>query len=111
MKKNLTYLFITLGFVFALWTISKKITLEKNFKKIELACDFTDVMHLSLISGKSIEEVLKDLKEVGITTVGIKETTLKCLEKNALVNVISGVDIEKWRYLFRNNPKFLEATQ
>jgi len=111
MKKNLTYLFITLGFVFAVWTISKKITLEKNFKKVELACDFTDVMHLSLISGKSIEEVLKDLKEVGITTVGIKETTLKCLEKNALVNIISGVDIEKWRYLFRNNPKFLEATQ
>ncbi len=110
-EKNIIYFFLSLGLVFTTFILSKRISLEKRFKTIEIACDFDDVRNLAAISGKSVREVFGDLKAVGITTIGIKEATISNLEKFQLVTVASGSDIEKWRYLYRRVPNFLEAQQ
>lgn len=110
-RKNIVYGFISLGFVFALLTLSKKVSLENTLKNIEIACDFSDAQRMAEISGKSLENILSDLKEAGITTIGVSEQTIKNFEAAGLLSVTNGQEIEKQKYLFNRSPRFLEARQ
>jgi len=110
-RKNIVYGFIALGFVFSMLAISKKISLENTLKNVEVACDLGDVRRLADLSGKSIETVLAELKEAGITTIGISEQTIKNFEADGLLTVTDGREIEKNKYLFNRPPRFLESRQ
>ncbi|PIU18006.1 MAG: hypothetical protein COT16_03600 [Elusimicrobia bacterium CG08_land_8_20_14_0_20_44_26] len=111
MKKNILFFFLALGFVFSLYILSQRVTLEKTLKAVEIACDFNDVRFLAEISGGSITEVLKDLKSVGITTVGVTESTVKHLAELGIITLTDGREMDKWLYVFGQSPKFLEAKQ
>lgn len=110
-RKNLIFFLISLGFIFSIQTLSNKIALEKTLRTIEIACDFNDVRYLADISGKSQIEVLQDLKKVGITTLGLTEPTVKELADRGIVILADGSEIEKWQYVFKRRPRFLESRQ
>jgi len=110
-RKNIVYGFVALGFVFSMLTLSKKISLENTLKSVEVACDFGDVQRLADISGKSPETVLGELKDAGITTIGISEQTIRNFEDAGLLTVTDGQEIEKNEYLFNRPPGFLESSQ
>lgn len=111
MKNYIVPFFIVLGSVFGVATLLKRASLEKNFKKIEIACDFSDVVSLSSVSGKSPQEVLNDIKEAGFTTVGISENTLEEYKKLSLLNTLTGAEIETFEWLFKTQPNLLELKQ
>ncbi|MEA2082350.1 MAG: DUF5693 family protein [Elusimicrobiota bacterium] len=110
-KNNIIFFFLSLGFAFSVFILSKKIELEKTLKTVETAVDFADIHYLSGISGKSAAEIMPEIKAVGITTVGIGESTIRELNDRGLVILAGGREINKWKYIFNRSPAFLESRQ
>ncbi len=110
-KNNVIFFFLSLGFAFSVFMLSKKIELEKTLKTIETAVDFADIRHLAGISGKSIAEIMPDIKDVGVTTIGIEESSIRELNNRGLVILADGREVNKWKYIFNRSPAFLESRQ
>ncbi|MBU3955578.1 hypothetical protein KJ633_03875 [bacterium] len=110
-KNNVIFFFLSLGFAFSVFMLSKKIELEKTLKTIETAVDFSDIRQLAGISGKSINEIMSDIKDVGVTTIGIEESTIRELSDRGLIILADGREVDKWKYIFNRAPSFLESRQ
>ncbi|MCL0067544.1 DUF5693 family protein [Peptococcaceae bacterium] len=63
--------------------------LERDFKNVELMMDYSDIVNISSLTGKSVREVLEVLKESGLTTVLFKEMTINDVERYEPVVVYS----------------------
>jgi len=63
--------------------------LERDFKNVELMMEYSDIVNISSLTGKSEREVLEVLKEIGLTTVLFKEMTIDDVERYEAVTVYS----------------------
>ncbi|RKQ34394.1 DUF5693 family protein [Oceanobacillus halophilus] len=61
----------------------------------EIVAPFEEIHHLTVDSSFSIDEVLSRLKEAGLTTVSINPITIKSLEKQGIISLYTGTEIEK----------------
>ncbi|PKM99853.1 MAG: hypothetical protein CVU78_04170 [Elusimicrobia bacterium HGW-Elusimicrobia-2] len=110
-KNNVIFFFLSLGFAFSIFVLSRRIALEKTLNTIETAVDFADIRRLAGISGKSAAEIMPELKDVGITSVGVEESTVRELNDRGLVILADGREVNKWKYIFNRSPDFLESQQ
>ncbi|MBU4123578.1 hypothetical protein KJ959_07895, partial [bacterium] len=110
-KNNVIFFFLSLGFAFSIFVLSRRIELEKTLNIIETAVDLTDIRRLAGISGKSAAEIMPELKDVGITSVGVEESTVRELNDRGLVILADGREVNKWKYIFNRSPDFLESQQ
>ena len=110
-KNNVIFFFLSLGFAFSVFVLTQKIELEKTLKIVETAVDFEDIRQLSGISGKGIGEIMTEIKDVGVTTIGIAESTIRELNDRGLIILADGKEVNKWKYIFNRSPAFLESRQ
>lgn len=105
--------FIVLGLAAALAVGMQRHSVEKNNTTVELAIDYEGLVELAQIEGLPVDQVLKEAKEAGITSLAVYETTFKKLNESGKVSAIQGSELLKsyhsgmlvdgnWRALVEN---------
>lgn len=84
---------IIVGLVAALAIVWQRHTLEKANSRVELAMDYEDVLELAQLEGIPPQLLLQDLKQAGLTSLAVYETTLEKLNKNGKATAMPGSHI------------------
>lgn len=104
---------IIVGLISALMIDFQRHQVEERNNTVELAIDYEGLLQLSEMTGTPIEEVFRQAKESGITSLAVYETTFKKLNvsgkttavngSNLLTNYYSGAMVDpEWRALVEN---------
>lgn len=86
-------LLIAIGLVAGLAISYQRYHLESSNATVELALDYEDVLKLAEDEGVPPTQVLAKVKESGISSLAVYETTFKKLNANGKASAISGSDI------------------
>lgn len=79
--KLLLLIAIICALIGALMVLPSRLRNESITKEIEVVCDWQDIEVLSLRLGKSIDEILTELKQVGVSVIGVSDYDLKNLQQ------------------------------
>ena len=82
--------FIIIGLIAALYVGWHRHMVERNNMSVELVLDYEDVVELARIEGVPTTTVLEKLKEAGISSLAVYETTLKKLGESGKAATVSG---------------------
>ena len=78
-SKFLLLIAIICALIGALMVLPTRIKNEAAMKEIEVVCDWQDIEVISLRLGKSVEETLDELKQAGVSVIGVSDYDLKNL--------------------------------
>lgn len=104
---------IIVGLISALMIDFKRHQVEERNNTVELAIDYEGLLRLSEMTGTPIDEVFRQAKESGITSLAVYETTFKKLNANGKTTAVSGSSLltnyysgamvdPEWRALVEN---------
>lgn len=101
--KNFKYnrwlvVFIIVGLAAALFVDLDRHKIEQKNMTIEMALDYEGLIELAEIEGVPVDDVLRQAKEAGITSLAVYETTFKKLNVNGKVMAVQGSEILKNYY-------------
>ena len=65
-------------------------TVEVNNSRVEMVMDYEEVVELAQMEGVPVPEMMRMLKETGLTSVAIYEMTLEKLQKSGKLTVVPG---------------------
>ena len=86
-------LLIIIGLVAALTIVWQRHRVEENNTKVELIMEYEDVVELAQLEGMPVDHVMQQVRDAGITSLAVYETTLEKLNKSGKVTALSGADI------------------
>ena len=86
-------LLIMIGLVAALTIVWQRHNVEENNSKVELVMDYEDVVELAELEGVPLDGLMQKVKDAGITSLAVYETTLEKLSKSGKVTALSGAQI------------------
>lgn len=84
---------IGLGLLAALAIGWQRHMVEENNTRVELVMDYDDVVELAQLEGMPGPELMRSLKEAGLTSLAVTETSLEKLHKTGKLTVSSGADL------------------
>ncbi|MBP2634083.1 MAG: hypothetical protein H6Q70_4711 [Firmicutes bacterium] len=87
--------FIVIGLIAALSVGFYRHKIEESNTTVEMVIDYEGLVELAQIEGLSVNEVFKNAKQSGITSLAVYETTLKKLAENGKVTTTAGADLIK----------------
>jgi len=90
---RLLLLLIMIGLVAALTIVWQRHNVEENNTKVELVMEYEDIVELSQLEGVPLDGLMQKVRDAGITSMAIYETTLEKLNKSGKVTVLSGAEI------------------
>lgn len=104
---------IIVGLISALIIDFQRHQVEERNNTVELAIDYEGLLRLSEMTGTPIDEVFRQAKESGITSLAVYETTFKKLNVNGKTTAVSGSSLltnyysgamvdPEWRALVEN---------
>lgn len=104
---------IIVGLISALMIDFQRHQVEERNNTVELAIDYEGLLQLSEMTGIPIDEVFRQAKESGITSLAVYETTFKKLNVNGKTTAVSGSSLltnyysgamvdPEWRALVEN---------
>lgn len=104
---------IIVGLISALIIDFQRHQVEERNNTVELAIDYEGLLRLSEMTGTPIDEVFRQAKESGITSLAVYETTFKKLNANGKTTAVSGSSLltnyysgamvdPEWRALVEN---------
>lgn len=104
---------IIVGLISALMIDFQRHQVEERNNTVELAIDYEGLLQLSEMTGTPIDEVFRQAKESGITSLAVYETTFKKLNVNGKTTAVSGSSLltnyysgamvdPEWRALVEN---------
>lgn len=97
MKKffyNRTLLIVVgIGLFAALIIAGQRYVVESNNMQVDMAADFRDIAELAAIEGLELDDVLKQVKDAGITSLAVYDSTLERLNRAGKVFAIDGSEI------------------
>ncbi|NLJ50117.1 MAG: hypothetical protein GX428_11125 [Candidatus Atribacteria bacterium] len=79
--KLLLFIAIICALFGALIVLPSRLKNESVMKEIEVVCDWQDIEVISLRLGKPVEEILDELKQVGVSAIGVSDYDLKNLQQ------------------------------
>ena len=88
-------LVIVIGLVAALVLSGQRHAVEVANHQVDLAIDYESLQELAMREGLPEEEVLRQAKDAGITSLAVYETTFTKLNKNGKASATAGSDILK----------------
>lgn len=68
-------------------------TVEVNNSRVETVMDYEEVVELAQMEGVPVPEMMRMLKEAGLTSVAIYEMTLEKLQKSGKLTVVPGAEL------------------
>ena len=86
-------LLIMIGLVAALTIVWQRHKVEENNTKVELVMEYEDVVELAQLEGVPLDGLMHQIRDAGITSLAVYETTLEKLSKSGKVTTISGAEI------------------
>lgn len=90
MKLNKPILLILiLSLSVSLFTIYQRADAEKPYNKVELVADYSKYKKLGHDMGMDMDNILKHLRDAGVTTVAIKEESLEDIKKSGRISVMN----------------------
>lgn len=90
---KLLLLLIIIGLVAALTIVWQRHMVEESNTKVELVMEYEDVVELAQLEGVPLDGLMQQVKNAGITSMAIYETTLEKLNKSGKVTALSGAEI------------------
>lgn len=84
---------IIIGLMSALTIVWQRHQVEENNTRVELVMEYEDVVELAQLEGVPLDGLLKQVKEAGITSLAVYETTLEKLNKSGKVTALSGAQV------------------
>lgn len=74
--KSLIYVLLAVAMVACTYIGVMRTNVEQDYKEVQIAVRYSDVLNISLQTGLSTEEVFKILKDNGATTLFVRENTV-----------------------------------
>lgn len=98
MLKQFTYnrilvALIAIGLVAALSIVWQRHKVEENNTTVEMVMEYEDVLELAQLEGAPIDALMQRIKDAGITSLAVYETTLEKLNKSGKVTSLSGAQL------------------
>ena len=90
---KLLIVLIVIGLFASLFINIQRHQVEVRNNTIELIVDYEDLVALAECDGVPVEEVMKQAREAGITSLAVYETTFKKLNVNGKTTAVNGSDI------------------
>jgi hypothetical protein len=84
---------IAVGLAAALIIGWQRHAVETGNSRVETVMDYEDIVEFARMEGVAVPEMMRRLKEAGITSVAVYETTLEKLPSNGSFAVIPGLDL------------------
>ena len=84
---------IGIGLFAALIIAGQRYVVESNNMQVDIAVDFRDIAELAAIEGAELDDVLKQVKDAGITSLAVYDSTLERLNRAGKVFAIDGSEI------------------
>ncbi len=89
---------IVIGLAAALTIVWQRHKIEQSSTTIEMVMEYEDVVELAQLEGVPVEHVMQRMKDAGITSLAVYETTLEKLNKSGKVAVLSGAQLLQQHY-------------
>ena len=90
---KLLVVFILVGLIAALFIDVQRNGVERQNTSVDLAIDYEGLVELAEREGVAPEEVFRQAKEAGITSMAVYETTFKKLNANGKTTAAPGSEI------------------
>jgi hypothetical protein len=84
------FILITAGLLSSLFISFNRHRVEQANKRVDMICEYEEILLLAGMSGKPAEEVMRLFRESGATSLSIYESTLETLEKRGFFAAIAG---------------------
>ena len=84
---------ILIGLAAALTIVWQRHRVEENNTRVELVMEYEDVAELAQLEGVPLAQLLHQVKDAGITSLAVYETTLEKLNRSGKVTAMSGAQI------------------
>ncbi|MCX6090977.1 MAG: DUF5693 family protein [Candidatus Atribacteria bacterium] len=83
MKKNryLILIAVLLSVVGTMIVLPQRLRNEANWKDVAVVCDWQDIETVSIRTGLPWEQILDEIKKVGVSTIGVSDYDLKNLQQ------------------------------
>ncbi len=82
----------------ALTIVWQRHNVEENSTTIEMIMEYEDLVQLAQLEGIPVDHVMQRMKEAGVTSLAVYETTLEKLNKNGKVATLSGAHLLQQYY-------------
>lgn len=86
--KALLISLVIVGLVAALYVAAERVKVESRNRAVELVIDYSEVAQLTATADKSALEVLRSLKQSGVTSAAVSEQTLRDLMDEGVVSPV-----------------------
>ena len=86
-------IFVGIGLFAALIIAGQRYVVESNNMQVDMAADFRNIAELAAIEGLELDDVLKQVKDAGITSLAVYDSTLERLNRAGKVFAIDGSEI------------------
>jgi len=81
------------GLMAALTIVWQRHQVEQHNTQVELVMEYEDIAELAQLEGVPLDGLLKQVKDAGITSLAVYETTLEKLNKSGKITALSGAQI------------------
>ncbi len=103
--KKIMILLLAIGIFTAGAGVLQNDAAEWKIRDVEIAVDFDDVLSLARDAGRAPVDMLAELKELGVTAVGVREAAVQRYRREGRISPVQGSDIiHNWRLTGEAHP-------
>ena len=110
MKRKILIIVLCLSIVSSILVSIIRWRVEVGNRRVEMACDYSELSELCLQWRYDIDVFLWKLKEAGINSIAIEEETLEMLSSEGRLTFITGEEIKRFQYLAPVQSIFLKGS-
>lgn len=99
---------LTISVLISAGLLALKISAEGKEKAVEISVPAREVSMLAAAVNKSPEDVLKELKASGLTTLAVEETTVKDLQESGRILILNGWQVLDHKRFLGVDSRFLQ---
>ena len=99
MKRKILIIALCLSIVSSILVSIIRWGAEVGNRRVEMACDYSELSQLCRQWRYDIDTFLRELKEAGVNSIAIEEETLETLSSEGRLTLITGEEIRRFRYL------------
>jgi hypothetical protein len=101
--KNMLFFLIFIALILSVIIGIQRFKLESDFKQVEMAMSLNKVRELALKEGQDANELLKQLKISGISSIAIHEDTIETLSSQSRIAYLNTNDLTKLSWIHEIN--------
>ncbi|MDF2635498.1 MAG: hypothetical protein K0R78_2372 [Pelosinus sp.] len=90
---------IVIGLMAALTIVWQRHNVEEKSTTIEMVMEYEDIVELAQLEGAPVDHVMERMKDAGVTSLAVYETTLEKLNKSGKVATVSGAQLLQQYYM------------